>query len=148
MENNKLLKSLVAVVALLLLLFAQKYFNQDSSQILPEEETLCNEPSEEQEPESIPNNTILPVAGDQKGIFIEHEGFSLLFDTKTMCPRWVAWELTAEETRGKVSRGGVDFKEDTSVPKEYQVASWDYNGGAYGRGHMCPAGDMKWSKAI
>lgn len=146
MKNNKLLKSLVAVVALLLVLFAQKYINQDSSKILPEEETLCNESSEEQQPESIPNNTILPVAGEQSGIFIEHEGFSLLFDTKTMCPRWVAWELTAEETRGKVSRGGVDFKEDTSVPKEYQVASWDYNGGAYGRGHMCPAGDMKWSK--
>ena len=22
---------------------------------------------------------------------------------------------------------------------------YDYNGGRYGRGHMCPAGDMKWS---
>ena len=81
MKNNKLLKSLVAVVMLLLVLFAQKYFNQDSSKILPEEETLCNEPFEEQQPESNPNNTILPVADDQKGIFIEHEGFSLLFDT-------------------------------------------------------------------
>ena len=79
-------------------------------------------------------------------VLIEHEGFSLLYDTKTLCPRWVAWELTAEETRGKVSRQNVDFKEDESVPQQYQVASWDYNGGGYGRGHMCPAGDMKWSQ--
>lgn len=146
MKNNKLLKSLVAVVALLLFLFAQKYFNQDSSETLPEEETLYNEPFEAQKPESNPNNIILPIAGKMDGVFIEHEGFSLLYDTKTMCPRWVAWELTAEETRGRVSRAGVDFKEDTNVPKEFQVASWDYNGGQYGRGHMCPAGDMKWSK--
>lgn len=146
MKNNKLLKTLIAVVVLLLFLFAQKYFNQDSSKTLPEEETLYNEPSEEQKPESNPNNIILPIAGKMDGVFIEHEGFSLFYDTKTMCPRWVAWELTAEETRGRVSRAGVDFKEDTNVPKEYQVASWDYNGGQYGRGHMCPAGDMKWSK--
>ncbi len=146
MKNNKLLKTLIAVVVLLLFLFAQKYFNQDSSKTLPEEETLYNEPSEEQKPESNPNNIILPITGKMEGVFIEHEGFSLLYDTKTMCPRWVAWELTAEETRGRASRAGVDFKEDTNVPKEFQVASWDYNGGAYGRGHMCPAGDMKWSK--
>ncbi|MBQ6226447.1 MAG: DNA/RNA non-specific endonuclease [Bacteroidaceae bacterium] len=146
MKNNKLLKSLIAVVVLLLFLFAQKYFNQNSSETLPEEETLYNEPFEAQKPESNPNNIILPIAGKMEGVFIEHEGFSLLYDTKTMCPRWVAWELTAEETRGRVSRAGVDFKEDTNVPKEYQVASWDYNGGQYGRGHMCPAGDMKWSK--
>ena len=146
MKNNKLLKTLIAVVVLLLFLLAQKYFNQNSSRTLPEEETLFNEPSEEQKPESNPNNIILPITGKMEGVFIEHEGFSLLYDTKTMCPRWVAWELTAEETRGRVSRAGVDFKEDTNVPKEYQVASWDYNGGQYGRGHMCPAGDMKWSK--
>ena len=58
----------------------------------------------------------------------------------------MAWELTAEETRGRVSRQGVNFKEDEAVPEQYQVASWDYNGGQYGRGHMCPAGDMKWSQ--
>lgn len=146
MKNNKLLKSLIAVVVLLSLLFAQKYFNQNSSETLPEEETLYNEPFEAQKPESNPNNIILPITGKMEGVFIEHEGFSLLYDTKTMCPRWVAWELTAEETRGRVSRAGVDFREDTNVPKEFQVASWDYNGGQYGRGHMCPAGDMKWSK--
>ncbi len=92
---------------------------------------------------SLPVVVVSPRSTD---ILIEHEGFSLLYDTKALCPRWVAWELTAEETRGKVSREGVDFREDEAVPEQYQVASWDYSGGRYGRGHMCPAGDMKWSQ--
>ena len=143
MKNNKLLKSLLALVVLLLLVFAQKYLN--SSDKIEEEEkapALTSNPL----PESV-QNLSLPVTSPSKtDILIEHEGFALLYDTKTLCPRWVAWELTAEETRGRVSRQNVDFKEDSKVPKEYQVASWDYNGGHYGRGHMCPAGDMKWSQ--
>lgn len=143
MKNNKLLKSLLALVVLLLLVFAQKYLN--SSDKTEEEEkapALTSNPL----PESV-QDLSLPVTSPSKSdILIEHEGFALLYDTKTLCPRWVAWELTAEETRGRVSRQNVDFKEDSKVPKEYQVASWDYNGGGYGRGHMCPAGDMKWSQ--
>lgn len=147
MRNNKFLKILLPLVAVAILLLAQKYLNQDTSKSPSEGETFYAETSEEQKSESSnANNIILPIMDELEGVLIEHEGFSLLFDTKTLCPRWVAWELTAEETRGKVSRQNVDFKEDESVPKQYQVTSWDYNGGGYGRGHMCPAGDMKWSQ--
>ena len=138
---NKLLKTILPLAVLAILLFAQKYLNS-SDKTEEEASTLTSSPLSEPV-----QDLSLPVSSPSKtDILIEHEGFSLLYDTKTMCPRWVAWELTAEETRGRVSRQGIDFKEDTSVPKEYQVASWDYNGGQYGRGHMCPAGDMKWSK--
>ncbi|MBO7471720.1 MAG: DNA/RNA non-specific endonuclease [Bacteroidaceae bacterium] len=138
---NKLLKTILPLAVLAILLFAQKYLNS-SDKTEEEASTLTSSPLSEPV-----QDLSLPVSSPSKtDILIEHEGFSLLYDTKTMCPRWVAWELTAEETRGRVSRQGIDFKEDTNVPKEYQVASWDYNGGQYGRGHMCPAGDMKWSK--
>ena len=141
MKNNKLLKTLLALVVLAILLFAQKYLNS-SDKAEENVPALTSNPL----PESV-QDLSLPVAPPSKSdILIEHEGFALLYDTKTLCPRWVAWELTAEETRGKVSRQNIDFKEDESVPKQYQVASWDYNGGGYGRGHMCPAGDMKWSQ--
>ena len=138
---NKFLKTLLPILVLVALLVAQKYLNSSEK---AEENTLI----QTEEPSSLPvEETDLPVASPSSScILIEHEGFTLLYDTKTMCPRWVAWELTAEETRGKVTRQGVDFKEDESVPKQYQVASWDYNGGQYGRGHMCSAGDMKWSQ--
>ena len=148
---NKYLKTILSILVLVLLFVAQKYSPLLSSS--NEEEKVASSVEEERVPENQSskandtlNDIILPIMGKQDGVLIEHEGFTLLFDTKTMCPRWVAWELTAEETRGKVSRSGVDFKADDQVPEQYQVASWDYNGGHYGRGHMCPAGDMKWSQ--
>ena len=149
---NKYLKAILSILVLVLLFVAQKYSPLLSSSN-EEEKVASSVVEEERVPENQsskandnPNGIILPIMGEQDGVLIEHEGFTLLFDTKTMCPRWVAWELTAEETRGKVSRSGVDFKPDDQVPEQYQVASWDYNGGHYGRGHMCPAGDMKWSQ--
>lgn len=150
--NNKLLKTLLPLAVLAILLLAQKYgplLTSPKGEETEQGQTPSNSTLKEEETEqgaliSYPS----PLGGGWEGsaLLIEHEGYSLLFDTKTLCPRWVAWELTAEETRGKVSRQNVDFKEDESVPKQYQVASWDYNGGYYGRGHMCPAGDMKWSQ--
>ena len=145
---NKYIKRLLPLLALLLLILAQRFLNQEqTSQDTPtNEETIQLNEGQSPSPSDEAGDDA-PVANDTRGtLLIEHEGFSLLFDTKTMCPRWVAWELTAEETRGKVSRQGVDFKADDQVPEQYQVASWDYNGGHYGRGHMCPAGDMKWSQ--
>ena len=140
---NKLLKRLLPIGLLLLLFVAQRYLSNSER----EAETEAPSASVSQEAEAEVGEVSLPMAPSSKSdILIEHEGFSLLFDTQTMCPRWVAWELTAEETRGRVSRQGVNFKEDEAVPEQYQVASWDYNGGQYGRGHMCPAGDMKWSQ--
>lgn len=145
---TKYKKLLYAVLAFLVVVVAQKFFNlSEKAEEEPTAQFESNFSQNESQSSQSVQDVLLPVVSPRgTDILIEHEGFSLLYDTKTMCPRWVAWELTAEETRGRVSRAGVDFKEDTNVPKEYQVASWDYNGGAYGRGHMCPAGDMKWSK--
>ena len=142
MMKNKLLKTLLPLVVLAILLFVQKYL---SSSDKVEEDVPAMAPNPLPEPVQDLN---IPVTSSpsKTDILIEHEGFALLYDTRTLCPRWVAWELTAEETRGNVSRQNVDFKEDESVPKQYRVASWDYNGGGYGRGHKCPAGDMKWSQ--
>ena len=141
MKANKLSKTLLPILVLLLLLVAQRYLNSSdkAKEAVPVEEGITT---------SLPVQDIsLPVASPRStDILFEYEGFSLLFDTETMCPRWVAWELTAEETRGNVSREGIDFKEEEKVPKESRVVSSDYNGGHYGRGHMCPAGDMKWSQ--
>lgn len=141
MKKNKLVKTLLPLLLLLMLLVAQKY-------LVSSDEDENSTPSQTETPASLPEGDVsLPVAPPcSTDILIEHEGFCLLYDVKTMCPRWVAWELTAEETKGNVSREGIDFKEDAKVPKECRVISSDYNGGHYGRGHMCPAGDMKWSQ--
>ncbi len=143
---NKTLKAILTVLALCLLFVAQRYFFSSPDSLTPSSSLS----KEEKDPStsSLQGKTLsLPLCeGRGSTILVEHEGFTLLFDTRTMCPLWVAWELTADETRGRVTRQGVDFKADESVPEQYQVEMWDYNGGQYGRGHMCPAGDMKWSK--
>ena len=76
---------------------------------------------------------------------VEHTGFALSFDMETNCPRWVAWELTGEEVETKAVVRGNDFRGDPLVPASHRVEASDYRESGYDRGHMCPAGDMKWS---
>lgn len=76
-------------------------------------------------------------------IFKAYPGFQLSFNPKMHIPNWVAWELTASETDGQIKRSNK-FYSDESV--EGCPESYDYNYSGYQRGHMAPAGDMKWSR--
>lgn len=68
-------------------------------------------------------------------------GMDLSFNPKAHIPNWVAWELTADETNGTNPRTN-SFQADESV--EGCADTWDYSYSGYDRGHMAPAGDMKW----
>ena len=76
---------------------------------------------------------------------LKRTGYVASYNKTTLLPNWVAWHLTAERTEGSAKRSGVDFAEDTEVP-EPRATDWDYYNSGYGRGHMCPAADNKWSK--
>lgn len=75
--------------------------------------------------------------------FKSYTGMDLSFNAKCHIPNWVSWELTSEETTGEVSRTNTFYNdpEIDSCPD-----TWDYSYSGYDRGHMAPAGDMKWSK--
>ena len=75
---------------------------------------------------------------------VVHTGYRLSFNRETLCPNWVAWELTANETEGSMQRSN-DFRPDEMLPYRYQVTTDDYKHSGYDRGHMCPSADMKWS---
>ena len=87
----------------------------------------------------------IPVMPEEKqGQIIQRTGYTLAYDAKNKTPQWVAWELTDKETRGKEERTN-DFQPDPEVIGT-KVVTYDYSGSGYDRGHMAPAGDMKWSK--
>lgn len=74
------------------------------------------------------------------------EGYTVSYNENTRNPNWVAWHLTSAHTSGEWSRKGIPFMEDKEVKGEQQ------NNDAYrstslpiDHGHMCPAGDNKWS---
>ena len=80
----------------------------------------------------------------KQGQVIQRTGYTLAYDKKTKTPQWVAWELTKEETKGNHERTDK-FLPDPNV-EGAKVVTTDYTGSGYDRGHMAPAGDMKWNK--
>ncbi len=87
----------------------------------------------------------IPVINNGKqGQILQRTGYTLSYDSKNKTPQWVAWELTKEETKGKEERS-TEFYPDPDVIGT-QVVTYDYSHSGYDRGHMAPAGDMKWNK--
>lgn len=73
---------------------------------------------------------------------VYHKGYTLCFNPNTHASDWVAYELTQEETLGEWPRSD-DFRHDPDI-QEQQASHSDYRGTGWHRGHLAPAGDMKW----
>ncbi len=84
------------------------------------------------------------ISNGKQGQILQRTGYTLSYDSKNKTPQWVAWELTKEETRGQEERS-TEFLPDPDVIGS-QVVTYDYSHSGYDRGHMAPAGDMKWNK--
>lgn len=81
-------------------------------------------------------------APDQPEQLIESPAMTVSFNKKLHIPNWVAWELTAQEALGTEPRAN-SFYCDPAV--EGCPEPYDYSYSGYDRGHMAPAGDMKWN---
>ncbi|MGL5937317.1 MAG: DNA/RNA non-specific endonuclease [Phocaeicola sp.] len=78
------------------------------------------------------------------GQIIKKLGFTLSYNADYKTPQWVAWELTNKETTGSQGRTNKFLPDpDVRGAKAYTA---DYTNSGYDRGHMAPAGDMKWSE--
>lgn len=74
---------------------------------------------------------------------IHYKGMDVNFNADYHVPNWVVWELTGEETKGKVPRSNK-FYADPPIKGCPEPSNYTYSG--YDRGHMAPAGDMKWDR--
>lgn len=74
---------------------------------------------------------------------IVHKAYIVSYNSTTLNPNWVAYELTANETEGPWSRKGLRFMPDPDCD-EGQADNEDYRNSGFSRGHLAPAGDMKW----
>ena len=74
---------------------------------------------------------------------IEKSSYIVSYNRDTKIPNWVAWHLTANHTDGPFKRMSNFYEEDVENPR---ATLEDYRGSGWSRGHMCPAGDNKWSR--
>ena len=75
---------------------------------------------------------------------LERTSYVVSYNAETRCPNLVAWQLTADHTDGLMKRIS-NFHEDEDCPLP-RATLQDYRGSGWSRGHMCPAGDNKWSR--
>lgn len=81
---------------------------------------------------------------ERGGQLLKRTGYTLSYDADRKTPQWVAWELTREETLGSGKRSEKFYADpDVRGAKAYHK---DYSKSGYDRGHMAPAGDMKWNE--
>ena len=115
---------IVLVVAFGLLAFSQKEADENST--------------------SIGDSTFLPT-GVEEILVRDTPGFVIGYSLSREHVVWVAYHLTPLELKGKVSRTD-DFRADPELNGGAGVLK-DYRGSGFDRGHLAPAGDMKWSLA-
>ena len=72
-----------------------------------------------------------------------YKGYTAYFNSELHIPNVVIYELTGAETDG-VQQRYKNFLTDERV--KGCANPWDYSYSGYDRGHMAPAGDMKWDE--
>lgn len=98
--------------------------------------------------ENIPAGAEIPVLKNgAKEQIIKHEGYTVSYNSDFKIPNWVAYELTKEKVNNANVKRHNKFIPDPDV-KGATAMNEDYTRTGYDRGHMVPAGDMKWSEKV
>lgn len=86
-------------------------------------------------------------ASTGSGRIVRHGAYVSSYNTSTLIPDWVAYELTAEETGGRRDREGIEFRMDPDLKGCTQAMREDYSGSGWTKGHLMPAADAATSSS-
>ena len=76
-----------------------------------------------------------------------HTGQLAGFNPERNVSDWVAYRLRRSDLLNQVVPRKDQFREDPEAPEGHRVDKDDYVGTGYDRGHLAPAGAMRWSAA-
>lgn len=76
---------------------------------------------------------------------LSYTGFDLGYNEQFEQAAWVAYVLTREEIESGTIERTDNFRADTFIVSGSAAPS-DYRGSGFDRGHLAPAGDMKWDQ--
>ena len=94
----------------------------------------------------LPSGAEIPVLTVPKNEqIIIHEGYTVSYNSDYKIANWVAYELTAQEASSTKTGRSDKFTYDPSIDKMASASNEDYSRSGYDKGHLAPAGDMKWS---
>ena len=144
--SDKKQKQQFLILLVLILVSAGVYFSAKNSKDLPAFlKGFFKSPS----PPVILNlNTIedgYPIALSDSEPLLKYKGFHLSYDEEYEQASWTAYILTRQKVeQGKANRTN-NFRSDTNIVSGSASLS-DYRNSGYDRGHLAPAGDMKWDR--
>ncbi|MDE6547736.1 MAG: DNA/RNA non-specific endonuclease [Muribaculaceae bacterium] len=140
MDKNKVLK----YAAVFLLIIGIAYFWNKLAPGAIENDIRSDSPKATESSPAIRLNELdkVTAATGTPSIIKEYEGFTVNFNPENKTPNYVAWILQGHETEGATARSN-NFWTDRDL--EGCPDTHDYSRSGYDRGHMCPAGEQKWS---
>lgn len=77
------------------------------------------------------------------GTLLCRKGYLLGYNKDRKTPSWVAEHLTSERADSSMARSN-NFQPDPDLEEGERAELSDYKGSGFDRGHMAPAGDMRW----